>query len=224
MLQPTPREQLADLLSQAEAVVWAYWADIAALKGERAGHPFRGNQWTGGRGGAALSKEDELAVHNYSGDFFSDINNHLRNGKNINPLEKDTEEKITKILNGSKTSEPITVYRGAEFYKMGNSDAIDIREASFHIGGEFTDKSFVSTSEKIDVAGGFSGLVAPVVFTVNIPAGSHALSLEKLSSRPYEKEVLLQKNSRFKIINIRKDGDDITDIWHVEVEAVTSDQ
>lgn len=53
-----PRERLGDLLSQAEALVWAYWVDVAALKGEGAGHPFRGNQWTHGAAGVVGDSGD----------------------------------------------------------------------------------------------------------------------------------------------------------------------
>ena len=87
-------------------------------------------------------------------------------------------------------------------------------------GNIFQDNAFSSTSLDQNKASGFSGIVSPVEFEIQVPKGSRGLHLGDLSSRPYEKEFLLPRNTKFNIVDVIKSGDDITDAWKVIVEVL----
>lgn len=68
------------------------------------------------------------------------------------------------------------------------------------IGKEFTDKGFFSTSLSLDVAKRFNKGVEPRILQVIPKLGASAAYLERISKTKGEEEILLQRNSRFRIV------------------------
>lgn len=100
-----------------------------------------------------------------------------------------------------RNSKEMEVYRGAKLY-------FDIEAALTENNGSFifTDNGFVSTSKSLDVAKNFATSPEKVILHITIPENSTILDDEKLSfysrsAMKNEREVLLPRNSQFKIIS-----------------------
>ena len=63
----------------------------------------------------------------------------------------------------------------------------------------FVDKAFVSTSSDFDTAKGFSWGNGSGVLEIEIPKGAKAFSTIEHGSSSYENELLLNRNSSFKV-------------------------
>jgi len=68
-------------------------------------------------------------------------------------------------------------------------------------GKKFVDHAYVSTSLDFDIAEGFSN---GKVLSIRVPKGSKALPLGRLNR--YEAEVLIDRGSRFKVLDVNRKG------------------
>lgn len=119
-------------------------------------------------------------------DGYSDINGALRSGDWMNGPEKERIQLMDDAFAqvGRRTTQEITVYRGVE------------NKSAFGESISFMDRGFVSTSASREEAGKFAMGEKSAVAAIKIPAGKPVLV-------PYgsggEQEVILPRNSRFKI-------------------------
>lgn len=135
--------------------------------------------------------------------FFESINEACRLGYTDDFLVIEDIKNLDSLFDTlplkMRNSQKMEVYRGTNLF-------FDIETALSENNGNytFTDKGFVSTSKSLDVAKNFAILPDKVILHITIPPNSIILDDEKLqssnrSAMKNEREVLLPRNSQFKI-------------------------
>jgi hypothetical protein len=147
-----------------------------------------------GSGGEATSSE-LTAIGEYSMTSFSGTNTTLRGGGNSNDADL--------ISSGLSKSDKFTgkVYRGLRFDSQSSFDTF---KSNLKVGGTFKDKAFLSTSRDQKTASRFYnsdplGLGKGRVKFVISAKGKKGVELNKIGIKKSEKEVLFNKNAKFKI-------------------------
>lgn len=133
-----------------------------------------------------LSTPEYRSLVAYTNNTYRAINKNLRSGKGCGSNKKDifNIDGVFKKAQGTKRA--LTVYRGAE---------LDADELNTLINKRvYVDKGFASTSCSEKTATKFS---VNAFFTINLPEKSKALELSGLSEYSEEKEILLNRSSRF---------------------------
>lgn len=97
---------------------------------------------------------------------------------------------IEKTFEHAKTKEDMVVYRGF-------SEDISV---GLNPGDIIEDKGFVSTSSDENRADGFVRSRNATLLQIHVPKGSKAMSVKELSGFAAEEEILLNKNSKFRIL------------------------
>ncbi|KXY24829.1 ADP-ribosyltransferase [Bacillus sp. FSL K6-0067] len=172
-----------------------------------------------------LTNEEIIAVQKYTGDDYAEINKQLRNG-NTSGSKSEQIKLIDKALKKAKTNKEMKVYRyvderqlGAKFgsllqFKDLKLDSINKNTKNYileakklvdkWIGKTLTEKAYTSTS--MSNVKNFSD--RPILFEITIPKGTHAAEVKSISKYPNEDELLLPKNSKFKITGATVNGSD----------------
>ncbi len=151
-----------------------------------------GSGGSGGRG--KITSDEKSSLSSYSGDSFLSINSAMRNGDSDTAEIKRIESAIDK---SGGLSESMTVYRGVD-----RETAKKIFGGSINKGDVVQDKAFVSTSKDFDLVASSYGS-GGVVFEIAAPAGTSGIDMSKYSSNKNEKEILLQRNSKFKVLGVK---------------------
>ncbi len=190
----------------------------APLKsGEGEGHPFRGNQWTGGKGGETTETERDL-LNEYLGAkdppeglYVSDGANGLLRGfsryshgpENYTAAQRAYYQNeistMQKMIERTPTTEDRVLYRGVT--KRLSDKLTD--------GTVFQDKGFTSitTDKKIalDRFTGFSPEEKGRVFEVRVPKGTPLLDVDRIANPTNdpeyttEREHILGHGTRFRV-------------------------
>ena len=137
-----------------------------------------------------LRPEIKNAIMDYSDTSYSDLNERLRSGIVLTRYQRNLIDLIDEAFEGvPPTEQPITVYRGVK--------------------GTFVPDtvSYVSTSSDPNIAKSFTGKHC-CRLQILIPPGSHILPIESISNSPNEREILLPREGRFIITNMRSDNPD----------------
>lgn len=147
--------------------------------------------------------EAELqAIENYTGDGYAEINRYLYKGHDdgVSP-EQDkiinrTIETLDSAFEETQTPFPYTVYSGlSSRYKADK----------FQLGGEYIFRGYVSTSLDFNTAiGGFADVGdsdQPVVLQVELKKGQKAIYVDAVSVNQGERETLLPRGSKIKVIS-----------------------
>lgn len=160
----------------------------------------------------SLSEKQMDSLGTYSGRSYSEMNASMRNGTTPDPISLKAD--IRNMDAAFKTdaavlSESVEIYRG-----MGGNNAVAnaIRTGDLGEGGVIQDKAFVSTSLDPFVARGFAGGEGSVVMKITAPAGSRGIYMgadppKNLSGFPVEREMLLPRDSKFRITRIEPTKD-----------------
>lgn len=123
--------------------------------------------------------------------------------KHINTIDNCFKEK-NKVF---KTENETIVYRALPEY-LTNEELITLNT----VGAVYEDKSFVSTTQKLDTAKRFSGGKTPIM-EITLPKDSSYLDLDRLFNidrhRWNEQEFLLKRGSKFLITGYDKDKNTI---------------
>ena len=162
--------------------------------------------------------EDELdgimveAVVDYTGAAHYDTNKVMRGA----PPPPITNEDIAfeaealgeyvnmAVLGAPPIDKDIVVYRGVSEKALGlDSVTYGDQQLDELIGTSFIDKGIVSTSVDAAQARGFT-VNQPVVLAVRVPKGSQALYVDKMSTHPGEREVLLPSKTKFSVVAIER--------------------
>jgi ADP-ribosyltransferase exoenzyme len=129
----------------------------------------------------------------YSGGSYTAINNHLRRDTHLSPTNR---ENIAGMDAAFAEVPPLTqsIVLGR---KMKGNGPFPQNPPPMEPGAVFTDKGFVSTSKDPGVWYG------DVHMEIRVPAGKKALDLNHTtgSQHPSEKEVVLPRNSKFRVIS-----------------------
>lgn len=175
----------------------------------------------------SLSDSQRSAINSYSEYSYGPMNRILR-GYSVSKNEQIKAENLihdcTSALENSCFSEDVFVHRGVgrdslnEILGVGTSD---LKNSDF-LGklkeSLFTEKGFFSSAcSEDDVFGG-------VKMHVFCPKGTKGMYVVPISSHSGEHEFLLQRNSTFRILDLKTDGEgNITDIMMEVANQVLDD-
>lgn len=138
-----------------------------------------------------LTNGQTSAVAHYTGNYFRDINNHLRSGSPLGTYMGDIIPNLREAIGNSPTnSEDILVYRGSKWLPQ------NLKE-----GDNWIDLGFTSTS--INPANAFSGGNIEIL----IPKGSRNFAfVDDISTFQGENELLFNAGSIFKFLGYSPNG------------------
>lgn len=149
-----------------------------------------------------MSQYEMDMFRQYSGIYYSDINNCLR-GKGTECDRKPwvgSNVSITKAgdiiaaeLDKTELPAPLTVYREMSVKAH--------ERAEFTPGRIFADKAFTSTTLRPDVSLGM-GYANNIKFVISLPRGARAAYLNGMVEHPQEAEVLINRGARFQITHV----------------------
>lgn len=125
---------------------------------------------------------------------------------------------LSKILKENQTHRDLTVFRGTNIL-----DDKDFAKATT-VGAVFRDKGFVSTSLSSSVASTFVDGFKPnkVFFTVKVRKGTNSMYMDankKRGQRSYEKELLLPKGAKFRVVGKLRSKSVYDDIFDQRVRV-----
>lgn len=162
----------------------------------------------------ALAKGQRDAVREYTSHHYREMNKALRGGVySAGKCPADVRGRIdgcTAALDAFEVAEDVVVYRGigsmramasflgmdeAKLQRLVNLDKLDAL-----VGGEAREEAFMSTGVSPGKAWSGPKIVALV------PKGAHALYVDPVSANRGEKELLLQRGSRFEVVAAVLDG------------------
>jgi len=159
-----------------------------------------------------VTAEERKVIDLYCSNDFEEINSLLRESRNfVREGDPDLVEKI-QILDDVVSRgrlKPQTVYRGMAGYPEV------VQKFVKGVGTVVTDKAFVSTTADLDVAKGFAadsmGLPS-VLLEIQVPKGAPGVFVAPFSEAvtetgANENEILLPRNSRFKILSATRSSD-----------------
>ncbi len=150
-----------------------------------------GNQWT-----KSLTKEQYLAIREYTDTTYSNINASLRGKDGFLPgnLEKATE--IHMALQNAKIPHSCTVYRGVTSDALGYLQKLNDEEMVGHV---IRDGGFMSTTLKPE-----SAFCGSVQLEIEVPAGAPGAFIGAISCYPDEDEVLFDAQRCLVITGVRR--------------------
>jgi GNAT superfamily N-acetyltransferase len=168
------------------------WADDSGV--EKEGRE-RKDPWEG----SLITREKAYEVVNeYTGRLYNNINRHLR-GTDKGANDADIEEKVDAMdaafFRAPMSREDRTVYRG-----------VSVNVGRELVAGEtFKDEGYTSTTTDMRVTGDFTGYGGgpKYVMEITVPSGTQFIEVEESS----EKEIILNRGSRFSVEEIREEGD-----------------
>jgi len=158
-----------------------------------------------------LTEAERTAIRRYTGVAYRDMNKMLRMGSyppGLSPMEKVKYAKYiqdcTSALKKASLPEDVIAHRGvgslnslAKTLGVDVSTLKDPAAAKSLLGQVFVDPAFGSTAESSDKAWGGAKL------HMKLPKGCQALYVDPISSVPGENEILINRNARYKISDIR---------------------
>ena len=153
-------------------------------------------------------------VEDYTSYGYKSINHALKHGKQSSPALQQKIDDLDKFIAYSPKYKGDTLYRGADIDKH----LLD----KLKPGSIISEKKFVSTSSVSKAANDFSDEARKGRRSVKfIIEGAKGVSLADYSKEEHEKEVLLPRNSKFKVVSIdRKNNSWGDDMYYVNVKAV----
>lgn len=138
-----------------------------------------------------LTSNEKSALSSYSGDDFLRINKELRSGNDSDPQVKRIDSAIEK-----SPLEKTTLYRGMTKEAARNL----FPDGHIKSGMTISDPAFSSTSKSSSVAGmiGMGG----VVLKIETGANATGIDMAKHSRNEHEKEILLPRNAKMKVVGL----------------------
>jgi hypothetical protein len=157
--------------------------------------------------GEQLTPEEQESLRVYSGESAADINAHLRGySPGIDPSARLKGERATvqanldSAIDKSSLPENLMAFRGIS--SDGWSRFEDLKP-----GDTFEDKGYVSTTLNRNIATQFARVDGPAggVMIALLPKGIKALPLDVMLTQDAEREVLLPRNSKFRVREVNED-------------------
>jgi hypothetical protein len=142
---------------------------------------------------------------------------HLWNGAPTSKDIRDAIELLDQALQRASLPEDMVLYRGVNppLWEAMKSDPKYVTPGKMFPGKGFTSTTYDQAtawkyaSEKANDADEIA------MIEVLAPKGTPALSLEAHSYSPSDKDILINRNTKFKVIEARKDGNVMRLIWEV---------
>ena len=161
-----------------------------------------------------LSSAELSAVIQYTSNGYVAMNNALRG--EVSRMDEETKKRVAlidaaiarNIIGEGTLSMPLSdtpVFRGARLSHFGVKSIDDLKK-----GMTIGNHGFISTSKDIEVARSFAGSVGSgVMMKIKTTANSRGLDVDAVSANKGESEVILARNSKFRVVGIdrkHKDG------------------
>lgn len=168
------------------------------------GHKKEANAWING-----LSPDEKKATVDYTGSWYTEINNVYRvNNRSDKKVTKYAED-MTTAFRRAAIEKPVVLRRGINSSDLAhmlgfNGDVSKITDNWDKInegGYAAEDKGFLSTSPFSK--GGFS---KSVELRIYCPSGTHAAHVATISNFTSEKETILQSGSMYKVHKLAKEN------------------
>ena len=143
-----------------------------------------------------VSRLEDEAFEEYELEDEKDIRQFVNN--QLREVEHEAElytKYLRNALNKAKTKKNMITYRGI------SSSYINEIMDNLKIGDSIVDAGFISSSTDKNVARGFANENG-YIMEILIPAGSHATSVDHISTNNGEEEVLIENNSTFEICEV----------------------
>lgn len=133
------------------------------------------------------------ALRYYTSEGYEPINNYLRHGGDRYTQKVHTSIQLidSVFVNTPPLQRNVVVYRGIK--------------SSYIIDADFVEKSYTSTTVDLSVASEFNNNVKCCIFKILIPRGARVVPLVTCSDNASELEILLPRNSQFKIESVAHD-------------------
>jgi len=155
---------------------------------------------------ARLSPKEQAAVEHYTSDGFLDIKSFLRGTEEFDDHKQQQLKTVIGRLDSALDKSTIppdvkTVYRGLDHKEL-------YKNLSRLKGAVITDPSYASTSTNVHVAEDYGSGVHGCVMEITVPNGSKGLDVNKkgLAGNKHEKEILLPRESQFRVISTELRG------------------
>lgn len=141
-----------------------------------------------------LSKAEKTAIFGYTDNEYYTLNRHLRGegSKLVADYHDNYKALLSNALNNSKNKYQGWVFRGSDLSKKDLQKYYDGHKNNAPV----THDEFTSTSHTIGTE--FKGSVKFSIYS------KRGVAVENLSQHPYEKEVLLNTGTQFKVLSIRE--------------------
>ena len=157
----------------------------------------------------SLSKDERDASDNYTGNYYTEMNNVYRQNKTNNAKITKWSADLTDALRRAETENPVVLRRGINksdlAHMLGFQGDFSQIEKNFDTinEGDYAaeDKGFLSTSPV--VSGGFS---KDVELRIYCPSSTHAAYVDSISSFKGEKETILNSGSLYRVLKLKKEN------------------
>lgn len=201
-----PLKEGAITLEDAKKSVKKFSSDSEVLDYHRRNN-FNRDQWDND-----FSPNERQGVVDYTGHYYKDMNNALRDDK-YNSLSKisSLRKKIdgaTSALEKTTIADDITLWRGmgskntlAQSLNVSRSDLSQMVSDGSIVGRRFTEKGFSSTGVIES-----SGWDKEVFLEIYAPAGTKGMYVAPISNFKSENELLLQRNTTYEILKAERVG------------------
>lgn len=143
-------------------------------------------------------------INTYTQEYYMDVNYYLRNESFPEGADENYKSFVKKIINGTDKAieqynlkESVTTYKGtsSEYY------------SDYKVGETFEMKEFNSTSISEGVARKFSQETKNgYLLEIKVPSSTKAMYLGKNSSNANEYELLIARNTKYKILSKSNTG------------------
>jgi hypothetical protein len=160
-------------------------------------------------------------LRNYTEIAYQDVNGYLaQSGKWYDQLKKRSlysqertkylVERYSTAISKSVLPQEVTVFRGTSQRVLTKLETA----GALQEGAVIEMPTFMSTSFSKKVATDFMKVsTEPTIFEFQLKKNSEALPIFKHSSHPNELELLVQRNSKFKYVEKRKEADLVIHVW-----------
>ena len=167
-----------------------------------------------------MDEYEKASARGYSDrDISFEINNHLYNGAPISKEARKMMEWLDQALQRASLPVDMVLYRGV------SPEIWELMKCNYKYtmpGKVFPAEGFISTTYDRTRAWKYASEKAKsadeiAMIEVHARKGTHALSLEAHSYSPEDKEILINRGTKFKVVEARKDGNVMKLIWEVVV-------
>lgn len=145
---------------------------------------------------ANLTENEDYAIDQYSSDGYEGLQSSLRHGESLTSEEKKIADGMDSVIGKTITTQPIALFRKAD-------------DLGINVGDTFVDHGFVSTTTRYGIARDFEGVATTnaIVYSIRVPAGTKILPLNGGSNWPEEREIVLPRNTKFRVVE--RDGPNV---------------
>lgn len=149
----------------------------------------------------SLNDNDKNILKSYTNGNSEGVNYYLGTGKVLSrtnePYIKERIKELDSVFDKSSLKSPMKVYRGID-----ENDELDDFYRNWSVGSIQTVNGYSSTTESLDVAKQFTNEETDfTVLEIDLPKGFKAIPISEISEFPAEKEVLLNRGTKFKVMS-----------------------